>query len=94
VKFKITKIVGFDEEKERNRIVSYFNKTWQKRLLKILDSFIAGDYEKAHKLCESLPYCNKEECPGQEFISIHLDYLLCKFVYAEYYPDETIEKYE
>lgn len=93
MKFKVSKIIEFDESRERLRIQTCFNKTWQKRLLAILDNFEKGDYRKAEKLYDKLPYCSGAGCPGQEFVSPLLTELLAKFVYnAEYYKDQTIEK--
>ncbi len=74
ITFEITETVSFDDEKEEARIKSAFNKAWQKRLMKILNAFRAGEYEKAYLLYSELPYSSKDGCPGQEFVSIFFSY--------------------
>ena len=82
MKFQITEIIEFDEREERQRIISYFNKAWQKRLLAILDNFEKGNYQKADQLYDKLPYCRIHQCPGQEFVNPILREIFVKFVYA------------
>jgi hypothetical protein len=92
MKFKITEIIEFDEKEERQKIISYFNKVWQKRLLAILDNFEKGDYQKTYELYDKLPYCSVDECVGQEFVNPILVEILVKFTYANCKYGKTIEK--
>lgn len=62
--------VSVDFVEERKRLTKLFKGDMRKRLLNILDLFLAGKYKEMVEAHSNLPYCKKTECPGQEFMGL------------------------